>query len=82
MKNGKVAFKVLDDNEIIPRDDQFFKCPMIFDLKMKDFRRKARFVTGGHMTKAPAAVIYTSVISWETVCIALTIAVLNGLQVK
>ena len=45
-------------------------------------RRKARFVAGGHMTKAPATLTYASVVSRETVRIALTIAALNGLQVK
>ncbi len=55
---------------------------MIFDVKMEDFCRKACFVAGGHMTRAPAVVTYASVVSRETVRIALTIATLNGLQVK
>ena len=58
------------------------RCHMIFDVKMEDFRRKARFVAGGHMTKAPSAMTYASVVSRETIRIALTIAALNGLQVK
>ena len=55
---------------------------MIFDIKMEDFRRKARFVAGGHMTKAPAAMTYASVVSRETVRIALMLAALNDLEVK
>ena len=55
---------------------------MIFDVKMEDFRRKARLVAGGHMTKAPAAVTYASVVSRESVRIALTIAALNEIEVK
>ena len=39
-------------------------------------------VAGGNMTKAPDAVIYTIVVSCETFCISITIAVLNDLQVK
>jgi len=55
---------------------------MVFDIKMEDFRRKARLVTGGHMTGAPATITYASVVSWETVRLALTIAALNDLEVK
>ena len=55
---------------------------MIFDVKMEDFRRKARLVAGGHMTQAPAAVTYASVVSRETVRIALTVAALNEVEVK
>ena len=62
MKNVKVAFKILDDGEMAPRDHQFVKCHMIFDIKMENFRRKARLVAGGHMTTAPAAVTYAGVV--------------------
>ncbi len=55
---------------------------MIFDIKMEDFRRKARLVAGGHMTKAPAMITYTSVVSREIVHIALLMAALNDLNVK
>jgi hypothetical protein len=82
LANVGIAFKVLGDNDDIPRGYQFVKCHMIFDVKMEDFRRKARLVAGGHMTKAPAAVTYASVVSRETVRIALTIAALNELEVK
>ena len=49
---------------------------------MEDFRRKARFVAGGHMTEAPSAITYASVVSRETVRIALTLAALNDLDVQ
>ena len=49
---------------------------------MEDFRRKARLVAGGHMTEAPATITYASVVSRETVRIALMLAALNDLQVK
>jgi hypothetical protein len=55
---------------------------MIFDVKMEDFRRKARLVAGGHRTEAPATITYASVVSRETVRLALTIAALNDLEVK
>ncbi len=55
---------------------------MIFDIKMEDFCRKARLVAGGHMTKAPSTMTYASVISCETVHIALMLAALNDLEVN
>ena len=55
---------------------------MIFDVKMEDFCCKARLVAGGHATKTPVTETYTSVVSHETVRIALTIDALNDLEVK
>ena len=47
----------------------------------ENFRRKARFVAGGHTTDVPATLTYASVVSRDSVRIALTIAALNDLQV-
>jgi hypothetical protein len=55
---------------------------MVFDIKMEDFKRKAQLVTDGDKTKAPATITHASVVSRETVRIALMLAALNGLQVK
>ena len=49
---------------------------------MEDFRHNTRLVTGGHMTKAPATIMYASVVSRETVRIAFMITTLNDLEVK
>ena len=49
---------------------------------MEDFRRKARYVAGGHATVAPPTLTYASVVSRESVRIALTLAALNDLEVK
>ena len=46
---------------------------MIFDIKMEDFRRS---------TNPPSTIIYTSVVSRDTVRIALTFAALNDLQLR
>ena len=55
---------------------------MIFDVKMcENFRRKAIMVAGGHTTETPAALTYASVVSRDSVRIALTIAALNDLKV-
>ncbi len=39
-------------------------------------------MAGGHLTKAPATITYASVVSHETVHLALTFASLNDLDVK
>ena len=77
-----VALKVLNGDEKPPPTYQHILCHMIFDVKMKDFRRKARYVAGGHTTEAPATLTYASVVSRETVRIALTLAALNDLDIK
>ena len=82
LANVSVAFKIMGDNESTSRGCHFLRCLVVFDIKMEDFRRKARLVASGHMTKKPAAVTYASVVSRETVRIALTIAALNELGVK
>lgn len=47
----------------------------------ENFRRKARFVAGGHITDVPSTLTYASIVSRDAVRIALTIAALNDLQV-
>ena len=82
MQNVRVAFKILSDDESIPIGYQKIPCHMVFDIKMEDFTRKARLVAGGHKTDAPATITYASVVSRETVRIALLMAALNDLEVK
>jgi hypothetical protein len=81
MNSVRIAFKVLNGEEAIPPTYQEIRCHMIFDVKMEDFRRKARFVAGGHTTDAPHVMTYASVVSRESVSIALTLAALNDLDV-
>jgi hypothetical protein len=40
---------------------------MIFDVKVEDFQRNARFVAGGHTTDTPHAMTYESAVSRESV---------------
>ena len=77
-----VAFKILHGDEKVPPGYQEIRCHLIFDIKMEDFRRKARYVAGGHTTEPPATITYASVVSRESVRIALTLAALNDIQVK
>jgi hypothetical protein len=82
MKDVRVAFNILPDGQSAPIGYQKLPCHMTFDVKMQDFCRKARLIAGGHRTKAPATITYASVVSRETVCIALLMAALNDLEVK
>jgi hypothetical protein len=81
MRGVRVAFGILPDGQPVPVGYQKIPCHMIFNIKMEDFRRKARLVAGGHMTKAPTTITYASVVSCETVRIALLMAALNDLNV-
>jgi hypothetical protein len=83
MKNVRPAFELYEgDKESLPVGYQEIKCHLIFDIKLgENFRRKARLVAGGHTTKTPAALTYSSVVSRDSVRIALTVAALNGLDI-
>ena len=59
---------------------QEIACHWVFDVKM-DLTRKARLVAGGDMTGLPSSLTYSSVVTWESVCIAFLIAGLNFLDV-
>ena len=82
MENAKIVFDILPDGKSEPRGYSRINCHMIFDIKIEDFRRKARLAAGGHMIETPKCQTYSSVVSRETVRIALTIAALNDLEVK
>ena len=55
---------------------------MVFDVKMEDSRYKARLLQEGHMTKAPATIMYATVVSRETVRILLMNVTQNDLEVN
>ena len=55
---------------------------MVLDIKIEDFRCKARLVTGGHIAEAPSTLTYATVMSRNVVRIAPMIAPLNDLEVK
>jgi hypothetical protein len=82
LKDVRIAFKCLNPGKRAPLDYKWIKCHMIFDIEIEDFRRKSRMVAGGHMTGAPMIMTYASAVSCETVCIALTFAALNDLEMK
>jgi len=82
MKNVRVAFEEHDGDTKDLIGYQEVKCHVIFDIKLgENYRKKARFVAGGHTTDTPSIMTYASVVSRDSVRIALTIAALNGLDV-
>ena len=55
---------------------------LIFNVKLSDkFRIKARFVADGHLVDTPASIMYSTVVSINTVGILLLAAALNDLNV-
>jgi hypothetical protein len=82
MKNIIIAFKIMNGEESVPPTYQEIRCHVIFDVKMEDFCRKARFAAGGHTTENPHAMNYASVVSIESVRISLTLVALNDMDVK
>ena len=78
----RIAFKVLDNDEEILPGYQYAGTHLVYDVRLDGFRRKARLVGEGCSVAAPTVLTYASVVSRETVRIALTIAALNDLEVK
>ena len=55
---------------------------MIFDIKLgKNFRRNAQVVGGVHTTTSPSSIKFLSVVSRDSVTIALTISELNNIDI-
>ena len=84
MRNVRPGFEIWEKSQgDIPIGYQEIKCHIVFDVKMgENFRRKARFVAGGHLTETPTSLTYSSVVSRDSVRIALLIAALNDLNVS
>jgi hypothetical protein len=82
MKNVRPAFEQWEKSESeLPVGYQKIKCHFVFDIKMgENFRRKARLVANGNLTDTPPTLTYSSVVSRDSVRIALLVAALNDLQ--
>ena len=82
MENVRTAFCIAADGKVIPIGHQHIRCHMIFDFKRENFSCNARLVAGGRTTAAPATITYASVVSRESVRIALLLEALNDVEVK
>jgi len=74
------AFEFMEDGKP-PNFHKFIECHMVFDIKIGDLTRKARFVAGGHKSDPPKDSTYSSVISRDSIRIAFLIAALNDLDI-
>ena len=83
MKNVRRSFEKFEGNkEDLPIGFQQITCYMIFNIKLGEiFQRKARLVGGEHQTVAPTSITYFSVLSRDSVQIALTVAYLDDLDI-
>ena len=82
MKNSRPVFEKWkrQEGDLLP-GYQKIRCHFVFDIKMgENFRRKARLVADSSRTETPAALRYSSVVSRDSVRIALLVASLNDLQ--
>ena len=82
-KNVRPAFEAYKSNkeDILPGYQQI-KCHMIFDIKLsRNLSRKAQLVGGGQTTTAPSSITFSSLVSRDSVRIALTISALNELDI-
>ena len=75
-----MAFEILDEGVHVPHGWKQVTVHLVWDVKM-DFTRKARWVLNGHKTPDPIGSTYAGVVSRESMCIALTYAALNDLNV-
>ncbi len=80
MANVRVAFDILEDGKV-PIGYKPVPIHMVFDIKMMTLQRKARLVAGGHKTDPPKEAVYSSVVSRESVRLALLAAALNDLDI-
>ena len=55
---------------------------MVFGTKNEDFQRRACLVAGGHITHTLDTITYSSMVTRDTVHVALTMAALYDLKVK
>jgi hypothetical protein len=79
MKKVLPAFEFRDD-DVMPPSFKKINCHMVFDVKL-DLVHKAQFVAGGHQTDPPKESVYSSVVSRDSVRLALLIAALNDLEI-
>jgi hypothetical protein len=79
MRNILPALEFRDD-DMVPPGLKKIDCHMVFDVKL-DLVRKARFVAGRHQTDPPKELLYSSVVSPDSVCLTFLIAALNDLEI-
>ena len=79
----KVTIKILGDaNAQAPVEYGSINCHVVYNIKLEGFKRRVRWVAGASQMEVSPTLTYASVVSRETVQIALTATALNDLEVK
>ena len=81
MKNVSITFDILEPDANVPIGNQNIRCHLVFDVKM-DLSHKTRLVARVYITKVTSISNYSSVVSRESVRIAMVIAALNDLKLE
>ena len=63
-------------DELVPPGHTQIQCYMIFDIKF-DFTRKTMFVTGGYLIEPPSSIMFSAVVTQDSVQIAFMLIALN-----
>ena len=80
MKKSRVAFNFLDKDNHDPVGYKEITCHLIFGVKMV-LTRKCRYVAGGNITDPHYSMNYSSVVSFDSVILALFISAMNYLNI-
>ena len=82
MKTVRPAFEIHEGSILDLVGYQKINCHLVYDIKLvENFHRKARYCANGLTTETPSSLTYLSVISRDSVHIALTVAALNELDI-
>ena len=83
MKNNRVAFQIYNGDPANLQGYKVFGAHPIIDIKLGDnFRRKARCAGDVHRPATATSVIYSIIVSRDSVRIGLLIIALNELDIK
>ena len=80
MKNVMPAFEFRDDDKM-PIGYECIRCHMVFDIKIGDLTRKARFCANGNETDPPKESTFSTVVSRETVRLFFLMAALHDTDI-
>ena len=80
MKNSRVVFNFLDQDNHVLVGYKDITCNLIFDVKM-NLTSKFRYVAGGHLTNTPSPITYAIIVSRDSLRLAFLIATLNDLDI-
>ena len=80
IQTGK-AFDIKPEGALQPVGYMMIKVHIVYDVKMSTLEHKARLVAAGFMSDPPSLVMYSSIVSCESVRIAFLLASLNNLEV-